>query len=58
MKQYALYKGDEILAFGTIREIASQMGVKPRTIKFYMSPTYQKRGKGEKSSKRRILIET
>lgn len=57
-KEYTLYKGEEILAFGTIDEIARQLNVKPRTIKFYLSPTYKKRGRGEKSNKRRILIES
>lgn len=54
MKEYALYKGEEILAIGTIKEIAEKMGVKKRTIKFYLTPTYRKRIKG--SEKRRELI--
>ena len=43
---YALYKGDNILTIGTIRELALYLGVKERTIKFYATPTYQKRNKG------------
>lgn len=42
-KEYALYKGDTLLYIGTIDEIASQHGVKHRTICFYMTPTYKKR---------------
>lgn len=29
VKEYALYKGDELLAMGTKREIAEQLGVCP-----------------------------
>ena len=42
-KIYALYKGEELLATGAIIQIAYKLGVKPRTIKFYGTPTYQKR---------------
>ena len=34
MKEYALYKGEECLAIGTIKEIAKKMNVKERTIYF------------------------
>lgn len=43
MKQYALYKGDTLLAMGNISQIANKMGVKYRTIQFYKTPTYLKR---------------
>lgn len=55
MKEYALYKGEKCLAIGTIKEIATQMKIKIKTIYFYKSPTYKKRCKG--SFKRRTLIE-
>ena len=45
MKIYALYKGDELLATGTIVQIAYKMGVSIKTIKFYGTPTYKKRNK-------------
>lgn len=54
--EYALYKGDECLSIGTLKEIAKEMNVSTRTIKFYGTPTYKKRGLGEKSNNRRILI--
>lgn len=56
-KEYALYKGDECLSIGTIKEIAEQMKVKNRTIRFYLTPTYKNRGLGIKSNNRRILVE-
>lgn len=54
-KEYALYKGDEILAIGTIEEIAKKMKVDYRTIKFYTTKTWKKRSKG--SFKRRTMVE-
>ena len=55
MKQYALYKGDTLLAMGTPLQIAYKMGVKYETIKFYARPTYKRRCKNSKN--RRELIE-
>lgn len=43
MKIYALYKGEKLLATGTLLQIAYQTGVKLRTIQFYKTPTYKKR---------------
>lgn len=43
MKEYALYKGDDILAIGTINEIANQLGVKRDTIAYYKTQAYQNR---------------
>lgn len=54
-KEYALYKGEECLAIGTIKEIAERMNVKERTIYFYTMPTYKKRCK--KSINRLTMIE-
>lgn len=42
MKEYALYKGEKCLAIGTIKEIATQMKIKIKTIHFYKTPTYKK----------------
>lgn len=54
MKEYAMYKGDDCIAIGTIDEIAKRLNVKVKTIKFYLTPTYKKRVK--KSKNRRELI--
>jgi len=43
MKIYALYKGEDLLATGTLLQIAHKTGVKLRTIQFYLTPTYKKR---------------
>jgi len=41
--EYALYKGEHIICCGTIAEIANEMNLSVKTIRYYASPTYQKR---------------
>lgn len=43
MKEYALYKGEEILAIGTIFQIAEELGVKMDTIKYYGTNAYKRK---------------
>ena len=45
-REFALYKGEDLFAFGTRKELAEKIGVKEETIMFYGSPTYQKRVDG------------
>lgn len=52
---YAMYKGDEYLRDGTIEELAEYFKVNPRTIKFYLTPTYLKRGKGINGNRRKLV---
>lgn len=52
--EYAVYKGDELLAIGTKEECAEQLGVKPETILFYSYQSYQRRV--EQPKNRRIAI--
>lgn len=42
-KEYALYKGEELLAMGTKREIAEQLGVSVSTVGYYGTPVYARR---------------
>lgn len=51
--EYALYKGQDLLIIGTIKEIAKARGVKEGTIRYYRTPTYRKRGK---TDNRLILV--
>lgn len=55
MKEYCLYKGEDILHFGTIEEIAEKEGVKPTTIEHYKYPAYQRKS-NKKSSNRKVLV--
>ena len=43
MKEFALYKGDELLAMGTKREIAEKLGISVRSVPCYGTPSYAKR---------------
>lgn len=43
VKEYALYKGEELLAIGTKREIAEQLGVSVNTVSYYGTPVYARR---------------
>lgn len=57
MREYALYKGDDCIAIGTIKDIAEKRGVKPDTIQYYRHPAYQKRtDRWKKPTGRLILI--
>jgi hypothetical protein len=42
-REVAVYRGDEVLALGTIRECAEKLGVLPGTIYFYLMPSYHRR---------------
>lgn len=44
-KQYAVYKGDDLLVIGTAEEIAEKLGIKKETVYFYASPAHKRRGK-------------
>lgn len=43
LKEYAVYKGEDLLVIGNVIECANFLGVKPETIRFYKTPCYQKR---------------
>lgn len=43
MSEYALYKGDEFLMIGTIKEIVKERGIAERTARFYGTPVHLKR---------------
>ena len=53
LKQYAIYKGDELIVIGTVHECASFMGVKPSTIYWYACPAQTRRNK----TGNRIVVE-
>jgi len=42
-REVAVYKGDELLAEGKIRDVAKQLGVNTGTIRFYLTPAYERR---------------
>jgi hypothetical protein len=56
MKEYVVYKGDSFLCMGTVYECAKHMGVLPETVRFYTTPTYQKRVNQRKNPKNYITV--
>jgi len=42
-KEFAVYRGDNLLAIGTEKECADLLGVDFQTIRFYRTPSYEKR---------------
>lgn len=55
LKEYALYKGDNLIAMGNKIQLAAALGVNVSTIEFYTTPTYKRRVK--KCKNRRVLVE-
>lgn len=56
MPEYAMYKGEELLYIGTLEEIAKERGVLKDTIKFYTTPTYQRRITKRKNPRNYIML--
>lgn len=54
---YALYKGDDLLADGTITEISEKTGKTINHLKFLTRPAYRKRIKPNGKSMQMILLE-
>lgn len=46
---YTAYRGDDLVAIGTKKELARALGVKVSTIGFYTTPAWRKR-RGENST--------
>lgn len=55
-KEYAVYKGDVLLAIGTLKECAEKLNVTESTILFYQFESYQKRVKNPKNRRITILL--
>lgn len=52
LKRYELWKGNQLVARGTAKEIASQTGLKENTIRRYMTPAYMEKQKQKKKADR------
>ena len=53
-QEYALYKGDEFIDLGTIEEIAKRLKVAPKTVRYFSTPAYKRKGKDD--TNRKVLI--
>lgn len=55
-KVYAAYRGDEYIGTGDKFELAELLNVQPETIRWYTTPSYQKRIEERPESNRRITL--
>lgn len=56
-REYALYKGEELLYIGTTKEIAKAYNMNVDSVKYYLSGAYKRRVENRKNSKNpRVLI--
>ena len=55
-KVYSLYKGDNEIAFGTVKEIAKQLGISELTVRVYKTAWYKNRPAKRKNKNRRELV--
>ncbi len=56
MKEYALYKGDELLDIGTLKYLSEKFKIKIKTLLFYQTPTQKKRT-SENEGRRLVRLE-
>lgn len=56
-KVYALYKMNDCLGIGTIKELCKEFKIKEKSMRFYLTPTYKKRIKGNLNRRELILID-
>ena len=55
-QEVTVYKGDDIIDSGTIKEVAERMGVQKRTICYYLTPTGSKRADRRKKQHKTLRI--
>lgn len=53
---YALYKGENLLITGTIKEIAENQKIKVKSLYFYQSPAYLKRNQKSHIGNYKVLV--
>ena len=55
-REFAVYKGEEILTMGTKKEICEELGIKGATFDFCRSKTYLKRMEKSKKNNYRTIV--
>ncbi len=56
-KEYALYRGDEFVDLGTIKQLAKSRGIKESSLRFYCTASYLKRLEERNSTNALCLYE-
>lgn len=54
MNTYAIYKGDEFIDLGTIKELSKKHNISEKTLYYYTMPSYKKRSNYYKNN--RIIV--
>ena len=52
--RYAMWKGDQVIAIGTAKELAERFGVTVKTIRWLASPAAKRRDTGKRLVAERI----
>jgi len=47
MTEYAVYRGDELIIIGTLKECAERLSTSEQMIKYYSYPSQKKRAEGK-----------
>lgn len=55
LKEYAIFKGEDMLAMGTYKEICEKLNISYQTFRFYGTDTYKKRTK-EENARRLVCL--
>ena len=55
MNEFAVYRGEELLVMGTAKECAEFLNIKPKTVKYYSTPTWRKRYEGRKKPEKCLI---
>lgn len=42
-QEVVVYKGEEVIATGTIRRVAEKLGIQPASVYYYLMPAYQRK---------------
>jgi len=56
LKEYAVYKGEQIVCIGTAKECAEYMGILAKSFSFYLTPSYKRRIDTRKKPKNFITV--
>lgn len=56
MREYAVYKGESLTFIGTLEECAKHLGVMPKTVEFYTTPTYQRRIENRRNPQKCTIV--
>ncbi len=57
MKEYAVYRGDNLLVIGTAKECAAELNMKPESIRWLTTPTAKQRLAKRKHPERCVVVD-